>query len=208
MESITLRAEARSRSTKGSVHGLRRQGLIPGVVYGKEVDNLLVQLSEKDLSILLERHSIGGTLINLELSGGQPMLVMIREVQRDPVKQTPLHADFLHVSLNQTLETEIPVHLEGEPAGVKQGGILGHMLREVTVSCLPSALPEHLAADISNLEIGGQLTVGDLQLPAGVTAVTAPETIIAVVAAPAAEIVEEEEEAEGEEAEAAPESEE
>jgi large subunit ribosomal protein L25 len=186
MESIALRAEIRPRSTRGSVKALRRLGMLPAVVYGKEAGNILIQLQEKALQNILAAHSTGSTLINLEL-GDRSFPVMIREVQRNPLRQNILHADFLQVSLTEAIETEIPLHLVGEAPGVKEGGILQHMLREVTVSCLPTRMPEHIVADIGNLGIGDQLTVGDLAVPPDVEIRTDPDSIIVLVLPPAVE---------------------
>ncbi len=215
MENITLRAETRPHGTKGQLRALRRRGVLPGVLYGKEVGNKLVQCSERDIENIVSKHSIGGTLINLELADGEAggvssYLVMIREVQRDPIKKRLLHVDFFQVPLDEEIETEIPVVLVGEAPGVEKGGVLQHMLREVTVSCLPSRLPEHLEADISGLDIGDYLTVADLKLPEGVKVLDDPESIIVSVVEAVAEEVEGEEAAEeGAEApaaEAAPEA--
>ncbi|MGB9791470.1 MAG: 50S ribosomal protein L25/general stress protein Ctc [Thermacetogeniaceae bacterium] len=201
MENITLRAETRPHGTKGQLRALRKRGVLPGVLYGKEVGNKLVQCSERDIERIIAEHSIGGTLINLELVDGDggkvtPYLVMIREVQRDPIKQRLLHVDFFQVPLNEEIETEIPVHLVGEAPGVEKGGVLQHMLREVTVSCLPSKLPEYLEADISGLDIGDYLTVADLKLPEGVKVLDDPESIIVSIVEAVAEEAEEEEAAE------------
>ncbi|NPV28817.1 MAG: 50S ribosomal protein L25/general stress protein Ctc [Firmicutes bacterium] len=196
MESITLHARPRARGTKGSLKKLRRERMLPGVVYGKEAGNLLVQVPTQALANILATHSIGGTLINLEISDGEApksYLVMIREVQREPLRQELLHVDFYQVSLTEEIETEIPVHLVGEAPGVKEGGVLQHMLREVTVSCLPTQLPERIDADISGLGIGDQLTVADLQVPPGVKIVDDPESIIVLVVPPVLEVSEEEE---------------
>ncbi len=139
---------------------------------------------------------------------GGSYLVMCREIQRDPVRRELLHADFYQVDLTEEIETEIPVVLVGEAPGVKQGGILQNMLRTVIVSSLPTQIPERLEADISKLEIGDQLTVGDLEPPAGVRIVSSRESVIALVIPPAIEEEEGEEaaeEAEGVEAGTAPE---
>jgi len=201
METVTLRAQPRPRGTKGSLKTLRRQKMLPAVVYGKEAGNFLVQVSAQAMSNILAHHSSGGTLINLELSNGEEeapksYLVMIREVQYDPLRRELLHIDFYQILLTEEIQTAIPVHLVGEAPGVKQGGILQHMLREVTVSCLPAQLPERIDADISDLGIGAQLTVADLQLPPGVTILDAPESVIALIISPALEVPEEEEAAE------------
>lgn len=196
MESVTLRAETRTKGSKGRLHALRSQGIVPGVVYGRETGNLLVQFPERELEAIIAGHSIGGTLVNLEVNSaegkGGTYLVMIREVQRDPLKKALLHADFHQVAMNQEVQTEIPVHLVGEPRGVAEGGMLQHLLREITVSGVPARLPEHLEADIGHLGIGDQLTVADLKVPEGVRVITEPGGIIATVTGKMVERVEEE----------------
>ncbi|MGD0154290.1 MAG: 50S ribosomal protein L25 [Thermacetogeniaceae bacterium] len=198
MESIALTVETRPRGNKGSVKALRRQGLLPAVVYGKDAGNILIQVPEKVLHSILAAHSSGSTLINLQVEN-QSFPVMLREVQRNPIRRTIQHADFLQVSLTEAIETEIQLHLIGEAPGVaKDGGILQHMLREVTVSCLPTQLPDMITADISALKIGDQLTVGELTVPPEVTIVTDPDSVIVMVVPPAKEeapAVEAEEEA-------------
>jgi large subunit ribosomal protein L25 len=179
---------------------LRRQRLLPAVVYGKEAGNVLVQVPAQALANILANHSIGSTLINLEVSDGEKSepesyLVMIREVQLEPLRQEMLHVDFFQVSLTEEIETGIPVHLVGEAPGAREGGVLQHMLREVRVSCLPTRLPGRIDADISNLGVGDQLTVADLQAPAGVKILDDPESIIVLVVPPVIEAPEAEEEA-------------
>ncbi len=205
MDSIALTVETRLHGSKGSVKALRRQGLLPAVVYGKDAGNILIQVPEKALHNILSAHSSGSTLINLQLES-QSFPVMLREVQRNPIRRTILHADFLQVSLTEAIETEIQLHLIGEAPGVvKDGGILQHMLREVTVSCLPTQLPDMITADISALNIGDQLTVGELTVPSEVTIVTDPDSVIVMVVPPAKEEApaESEEEAAAEPAEGA-----
>lgn len=207
MEAISLRAQYRRCGTKSYLKMLRRQGMLPAVVYGKEAGNFPVQVPLQAFSSILTAHSIGGTLINLEITDGdkKSYLVMVREVQRDPVKHKLLHADFFQVSLTEEIETEIPIRLVGEAPGVKEGGVLQHMLRMVAVSCLPTQLPERINADISGLEIGDELTVADLKAPVGVKIVDDPESIIVLVVPPVLGVDESEEET-AERADTAPES--
>jgi large subunit ribosomal protein L25 len=122
-------------------------------------------------------------------------MVMCREIQRDPLRGDLLHADFLQVVLTEEIETEVRIVLVGEAPGVQEGGILQHMLRSVTVSCLPTNMPDRLEADISGLNMGDQVTVGDLEAPEGVQIVSEPNSVIALVVAPMAEEEEELEEA-------------
>lgn len=203
MESINLNAQRRERGPKGSVRALRRQGITPAVLYGKEVGNITIQVPTKELDAIIANHSIGSTLINLEIVNGEkkePYLVMCREIQRDPIRRDLLHADFFQVVLTENIETEIPIVLVGEAPGLKEEGILQHMLRSVTVSCLPTQMPDRLEADISGLHIGDQVTVGDIEAPEGVKIVSEPESVIALIVAPVFEEEEEEEEELGEEA--------
>jgi large subunit ribosomal protein L25 len=186
MESIALQAEIRPRGSKGSVNALRRQGMLPAVVYGKDAGNILIMMPEKVLHSILAAHSSGSTLINLQLEH-QSFPVMLREVQRNPIRRTIMHADFLQVSLTEAIETEIRLHLVGEAPGVKDGGIIQHLLREVTVSCLPTQMPEMITADISGLQIGDQLTVGDLQAPPEVKILSEPDSVIVSVMPPTVE---------------------
>lgn len=204
METVKLSAQYRERSSKGAVRALRRNGETPAVLYGKGVGNMLIKVPTRELEYILNNHIIGSTLIDLDVDKGdqrESYLVMCREVQRDPIRRELLHADFFQIELNQEIETEIPVVLVGESQGVKKGGILQHMLREVTVSCLPTKLPEQIEIDISELDIGEQVTVGDLKAPEGVQILSDPESVIALIVAPTLEEeVTEEEEGAAEEA--------
>jgi large subunit ribosomal protein L25 len=186
MESIALQVTTRPRGSKGSVNALRRQGMLPAVVYGKDAGNILIVMPEKALHSILAAHSSGSTLINLQLEN-QSFPVMLREVQRNPIRRTIMHADFLQVSLTETIETEIRLHLIGESPGVKDGGIIQHMLREVTVACLPTQMPDMITADISGLQIGDQLTVADLQVPPDVRILSEPDSVIVLVMPPTME---------------------
>jgi large subunit ribosomal protein L25 len=199
MESINLSAQRRERASKGSLRTLRSQGITPAVLYGREVGNIIIQVPTKELENIIAKHSISSSLINLNMSNGEEeesYMVMCREIQRDPLRGDLLHADFLQVVLTEEIETEVRIVLVGEAPGVQEGGILQHMLRTVTVSCLPTNMPDRLEADISGLNMGDQVTVGDLEAPEGVQIVSEPNSVIALVVAPMAEEEEEEEELE------------
>ena len=201
METVKLSAQYRERSSKEAVRALRRKGETPAVLYGKGVGNMPIKVSTKELEYILNNNVIGSTLIDLDVDKGEKResyLVMCREVQRDPLRRSCCMRIF-QIELTQEIQTEIPVVLIGEPQGVQKGGILQHMLRGVAVSCLPTKLPEQIEIDISGLDIGEQVTVGDLEAPEGVQILSEPESVIALVVAPTVE--EEEEEAEEEVAE-------
>ena len=119
---------------------------------------------------------------------------MCREIQRDPIRRDLLHADFFQIVLTEEIETEVPVVLVGEAPGLKEEGILQHMLRRVEISCLPTQMPEHLEVDISSLHMGDQVTVEDIEAPEGVQIMSEPDSVIAMIVAPVYEEEEEEEE--------------
>ncbi len=195
MESISLNAQKRERGSKGSMRALRDEGLTPAVLYGREVGNLLLQVSTKELEGIITSHNIGSTLINMEVAdSSEPYLVMCREIQREPLKRNLLHADFFQVVLTEELETEVPVILIGEAPGLKEEGILQHMLRMVLVACLPTEIPDRLEVDISGLHVGEQVTVADIEAPEKVTIISEPESVIAGIVAATYEEEEEEEE--------------
>lgn len=200
MENINISAQRRERGPKRSVRALRRQGITPAVLYGREIGNMMIQVPTKELEGIISCRSIGNTLINLYIANGEESdsyLVMCREIQRDPIRRDLLHADFFQVVLTEEIETEIPVVLIGDAPGLVEEGFLQHMLRNVTVSCLPTQMPERLEVDISGLHIGDQVNVGDIEAPEGVQIVSEPESVIAMIVAPVFEKEKEEEFEEG-----------
>jgi len=209
MEQVVLNAQLRTQSGKGPARRLRKEGIIPGVMYkgGDPTFSLSVQLD--DLKQALE----GGrnTLITLKLEtsdGESEHVVMVRKLQRDPVHEHVLHVDFIGIDLGKPLDVEIPLELVGIPVGVTTGGILQQNLRRLKIRCLPSAIPRRVTLDVTSLQLGESLHVSDLELPEGAEGIEDPEAAVASVQAPELEPVEEEvpeEEAleEGEAAEAA-----
>ena len=200
-DGLVLRAEPRTLLGK-KVKQLRRAGRVPGVVYGPvvpETVSVTVERKEFQRFFMANGHS---TLFTLEWDGGrQP--VFIREVQVDPVKFTPLHIDFFAPNLRKELTATVPVVLHHPNPGA--AGVLTTARTEIEVSGLPAAMPHQIDGDISGLvEVGDSLRVGDLTLPAGVTAVTDADELLAHLVAETVETVEEAESlvAEGEPAEA------
>ena len=166
---------------------IRREGFIPAIVYGGHKKPLGIKIREHDFIHLL--HTIHGENIMIELrisrdGKEKKELAILKEVQRDPLMNRIIHADFLRVSLKETLEVEVPVVPVGEAKGVKEGGILEIILRHIRVEALPQDLPEHLEVDISNLEVGDTLHVGDITPPPGVKILTHPEETILTIVPP------------------------
>lgn len=197
-----IQVQRREKLGKGPARALRRQGLIPGIVYGRNFGPIPIQVERKEVQRLLKHESVESMLIKMQLDG-QEELVIIKEIQRHPVTYDILHVDFMRVSMDEPIDVRVPITLVGEPAGVKEGGILEFLHRELEIRCLPTEIPEHIEVDVSELGIGDSIKVEDLKLPEGIKVLDEPSTVIAVVAAPV--VVEEEEVAEEAEAAEAPE---
>lgn len=196
MSQNELAAEPRSATGKGAARKLRATGRIPAVIYGRAMQTRQVSVDPQDLDKLL--HSTGAglnTLIDLQLEGAEQQ-VLLKALQRDPVHGAFLHADFYQVDLSQAVVVSVPLRVVGRAPGVElSDGILDLPLREIEIACLPTAIPDHIEADVSELQIGQSLHVSELHLPEGAELRTDSALAVALVAAPK---VEEEAEAEGE----------
>jgi len=194
MERIELNVQRRSVVGK-QVRRLRREGLVPAVIYGHGVESLPIQVDRRELKRALDRAGLSH-LIALHLDdGGAPRMALIREVQRDALSGEVLHVDFLQVQMAEKLRTTISIHLVGESPAVKQfGGMLLQGITEVEVECLPDNLVDTIEVDISSLtELGEELTVADLPIPEGIEVLSDPqEMVVRVMAAPEEEVEEEE----------------
>lgn len=181
---------------KGIARRLRRAGKIPAVFYGRGRDSRAITVDPHALERVLHASGSGmNTLIDLALSGDESV-VLVKDLQRDPVRGAYLHADFYEVDLNKTVDVTVPIHFLGKAKGVEFGGIVDHPLREIEISCLPRAIPDAIEVDITELEIGDALHVSDLIAPAGVTITSDPEQAIANVMTPIVEAEAEETETE------------
>jgi large subunit ribosomal protein L25 len=186
MERVTLQAQVRDGVGKGAARALRRRGMVPGILYGHGRAPRPVAVDAKALTAVLHTHAGLNVLIDLEVAGngGEPAVVMVKEVQRDLFRHEPIHVDFYAVSLTETLQTHVPVVLKGTPKGVAEGGIIEHHLREVLVECLPTQIPDSIGVDVSALGVGRSLHVSDLVPPEGVRLLTPPEEVVVTVVAP------------------------
>jgi len=207
MAQFTITARAREGRGKGIARKLRAEGQVPAVFYGPETEPLLLVLEHADLQKLLKKARGDNVILDLEIaSGGKSDIkkAMLKDLQMDPIKDTYLHADFYEISMDKEITLDIPIRLLNTPAGVDQGGILQHVVREMTISGLPDKLPDHIEVDVAALDIGDAVHIEDIPLPEGVTAIQDEGLTVAVVVAPTVtreEVLEEAEELEGEEAE-------
>jgi large subunit ribosomal protein L25 len=186
----------RKRAEHGTrpVRRLRHQGLVPGIVYGREMEPLAVSVNQRELTRLLRSKRGEHALVTLRLEDGKPWEkpALIHAVQHDPVDGRVVHVDFHAILLTQQVKVKVPVLLTGESAGVKQeGGILEHFLREVEVECLPTEIPTGVEFDVSAMKIGDTVHVRDLTPPKGAKLLSDPEGVIASVQKPKEEKPEE-----------------
>jgi large subunit ribosomal protein L25 len=199
MAQVQLAADVRTETGKGAAHRLRRQGFVPAVLYGGKSGNILLSVSLHDLHQIVAKGMGETTLIDLAIhqeNETKSVPVIIKDLQIDPVKRTLVHADFLEIIMGHAIEIHVPFELTGESPGVKQGGILEFLAREITIECLPSKMADHFSIDISSLEVGDALTVSDLSLGDDYKIITDPETVILTIAPPLLKEVAEEAEAE------------
>ncbi len=194
MEKFELAGNLKSKTGKGAAKQLRRDGLIPGIVYG-EKENLMVTVNQKDFSTL-RRKAKANALLQLKTDDNKDRMVVIKELQKDVLTREILHIDFLTVSMDKKIKISVPIEETGTPIGIKMGGILTHLLREIKAECLPGNIPQSIKVDISNLEVGQTLHIRDIEIPEGTTVLENPDETICVVKLPEAEKSKEAEEAE------------
>jgi len=178
---VTLEAQARPGTGKGVARKLRAAGKVPAVLYGRGVAPEPVAVDRMALMRAFKTDAGRNVLIDL-LVDGETHLTLARELQRDPVRGSILHVDFLKIARDVAIEVDVPIHIEGDSPGVKEGGVVEHHLWSVRVSCLPTSVPDRLVADISRTLLGEMLRVSDLAVPEGVTVLTDPtEAVLGVV---------------------------
>lgn len=204
MENVELSAVRRERVSKGTLKQFRREGKVPGVVYGRGKEPLSVMLDGRKLRSVLGTAAGTNILVELVVNGDeatQKETVMFKDIQRDMFTYDKLvHLDFLRVSLEDKIEVSVPLNITGESVGVKEGGVLHNYLREIQIKCLPAEIPSHLTLDVSALAIGDSLHVRDLEFPGEVEILEGKDDPIVTINAPS--IVEEEEKEVTEEEEA------
>jgi large subunit ribosomal protein L25 len=198
-----LQAETRQDTGKGFARRLRASGKVPGVLYGHEMDPIPLSVDAREMFRLLHGGAGGNALMDL-LVDGTEHLAMAREIQRDHIHNKLIHIDFLAVSRNEKITVNVPVIETGEAVGVKEGGVVEHHLREVSVECFPQDVPEQIEIDISDVALGDMVHVSDLTPPSGVTILSNLEDAVLSVITPAALRVEADLSVPGEEAGEAP----
>jgi large subunit ribosomal protein L25 len=160
-------------------------------MYGMGAENKNLKVDARTFNDLLAKSSSDNILVNLDIEGVGTSLAFLQAIQHHPMSGLPIHADFRAIDENTEITAHVPLHLEGEPVGVKgSGGLLEHTVHSLEIRCLPNDLPETLVADVTNLDVGDSLHIGELVLPKGVKATHAADVVVAHVAK--ARVVEEE----------------
>ena len=202
METVEVSVESRRAGNKRDAGRLRRDGKLPGVVYGRGTGGVAMQVDQREISTRVGRLE-GSHLLRLKSASDQldGRLVLVKEVQYHPVTHAVAHIDFYEVDVSRKITVMVGLHFTGRAEGVVQGGVLQPILRELEVECLPLDIPAQLEVDVSSLQIGHGLKAGDITLPPNVVNHT-PDLALVSVLAPTVS-TKEEEEAEGEAAEEA-----
>ncbi len=191
MSESALQAEVREETGKGIGRRLRSSGRIPAVLYGRGVENVRLSIEPRALERALSSSHAGmNTLFDLRVKGrAGETVVLVKDLQRDPVRGSLVHADFYQVDLTQTIEVSVPIHVVGTAKGVSlDGGILDFPLREITIECLPRAIPDRIDVDVTELMVGDSVHVRDLALPEGVKLLSDADLSVVSVVQPTAEV--------------------
>src|SRR5256714_7527903 len=191
-DNASLSVETREPDGSRSARRLRREGRIPGVVYGGTGDSVTFQVGAREL-----RHALthGGAVLDVSVDGGKTSPVIVKDTQRDAVSGAVIHLDLLRVRMDKPIQSTVVLELDGgeEAPGVKEGGILEQITRELNIEALPGDIPDAIHHDVSEMEMNDTLTLAAVTAPAGVTLLDDPEeTVIATLSPPRVEEVPEE----------------
>ncbi|MBW3666375.1 MAG: 50S ribosomal protein L25 [Actinobacteria bacterium] len=199
MSEVSLRARAGRKPGSRESRRIRREGLVPAVVYGPEVEPVPVAVDAHDLHTALHTEAGANAIITLEIEDGDTMTTMARAIEKHPYRNEYRHVDFVTVDLTRKVVAEVAIHFEGTPAGVEEGGVFSPARTSVRVEVLPTEIPPFIELDITPVGIGGSLRIEDLPQVEGLAYLEDPDAVVMSVTLPAAEIEEPEPEEELEE---------
>ena len=187
---VKLKAKQREDLRSSATKKIRQAGQIPAVVYGKDKDSTSVSVDSMELIRTVREEGVNA-IISLDIENGQTVDVMLHDYQMHPIKDEVVHADFYMIDMTEEMDVEVPLRLEGEAEGTREGGILQQPLYELQVRAIPSAIPEEITVDVSKLDIGDTITIADLPVEDEYTFLDEEDTAIAIVLPPEAEEEEE-----------------
>jgi large subunit ribosomal protein L25 len=197
-ERVKLVASERTHLGSRESRRLRRQGLIPGVLYGK-TEPVAIAIGERELRAALTTSAGSHAVLDVAIDGGKQHSAILKEFQRDSVRGTITHVDLQEVRLDQPIQTSVAVALVGDPIGVREGGVLSQVTNEISIEALPLEVPQGLEVDVSGMAIGDTLRLTELEVPEGVTLLDDPEEVVLATVTLPTRVEEPEEVAEGEE---------
>ncbi len=183
MATTELKAVLREEKGGNHVKRLRKSGWIPCVIYGKKEDNLALKVESRELIRFMHSLSSDHAMIKLNVDG-EKQDVMLQDVQYHPFRNEILHVDFHKVAMDEKLTTSVVIEVVGDSKGVAAGGVLEHIMRELTVECFPKDLPSYIEIDITDVEVGHSIHVGDIAVPEGVKFLDDPAKPVISVLAP------------------------
>ena len=202
VDGAVIQAEPREQTGTVRCRRLRKRGLIPGVVYGREQGTAMIAMNAHDL---LQTLHTGAHIFDLKIPGCNDEKVLVKEVQYDSLGDRVVHVDLQRISLTDTVEVMVPIVMTGTAIGTIHKGIVDQPLKELHIQCLPTQIPDDVRVHVTELDIGMMLTVKDIALPEGVTSMNAPEQVVVTVHPPVTEAEVEAEEEAAEEGAAEPE---
>ncbi len=183
MEILELNAQPRTEQGKGAAGRIRSQGRVPGVLYGEKLETQPISLDDRELHVILAKEG-GNAIVKLVVDGGKPHTAIIKEIQRNPMRDELLHVDFMKIALDEKIVTHVPITVVGDSIGVREGGTVQQALRELEIEALPTQVPDHVEIDITELAIGGSLRVQNIVTPSDVAVLSNPEDMVVSVVPP------------------------
>lgn len=179
MEAVDLKVKYREKPGRGISRTLRKNGEVPGIVYGKGANNLLIEFSEMELDSILNNYG-EHAVVNLEVNGSK-VKAMVKEVQREPVNRRLVHVDMKYINDGEVVHADIPVMIKGENYLKSRGGVIQKQLATVSVEAAPDKIPKYLVADVSNLKPGDRLTIADMEISSEIAVMSDIHSVIASV---------------------------
>ncbi|NPA39770.1 MAG: 50S ribosomal protein L25/general stress protein Ctc [Thermodesulfobacteria bacterium] len=185
MKQVTLGAIKREKTGKETAKKLRKQGMVPAIVYGPGIEPLPIAVKFSELESILHKYKGETLLFNLELANGESTKIqaVLKEYQIHPVTDKIIHLDFVAIKEGETITLDIPIEFTGRPVGLTRGGVLEILMHELTVECEPAKIPDKFHVDISELDVGDVLHVKDIPVPEGVKVVDDPEEPVVTIVA-------------------------
>jgi len=189
MKQVSLSALKRDKTGKECAKKLRKQGLIPAVVYGHNFNPVSISVKANELESILHKYKGETLLFNLEVQNGevQKIQAILKDYQLHPVTDKIIHLDFVAIKEGEKISIDVPLEFIGRPVGLTKGGVLEVFMHTITVECLPSDIPDKIQIDISGLDLGDVLHVKDIKVPDGVKILDNPEETVVTIVAEGAE---------------------